>query len=275
MLYTANENFAWLFPASLLILVRAEYRILRRIAEINELRRNALSVTGKAPDPDSDEVQPVNWWEMYHAGFRAKKLEKLWDENWKLSGRPWFFLYHGSLLIPVFRQHRPTEHLYPQHFVRMAAYCHLVETCVGKKTPYGIIIFGRTYDGVAIPNSPASRKAFHDELVKARRVVTAAHRDDELPDAPAPDRSNLCFECPIGRPTVWDGGDSDCQVRGVPVPVCPAKGVGRRLYHSRCGDRFGWLPPHIRAKEKELKLVEEGGGLFRWIVSVFSGRQTN
>ena len=190
------------------------------------------------------------------AGFRSIKYQDaLTDKDWMLSGRPWRVLRRGSLRIPVFRMLRGEPKLYRQHYARMAAYCHLIEVCEGAESPYGIILFGHTYEGVAVPNSPTTRAAFHDELVKARAVVRKSREDVSFPLAP---RGSQCEHCPLGGP-VFIGLERRSTRRDEEMlPVFPARGRDGRAYHSFCGDRFHWIPPHERAKEKELKyaLVE-------------------
>jgi hypothetical protein len=148
----------------------------------------------------------------------------------------------------VFRQHQPAETLYRQHFARIAAYCHLIERCTGYRSPYGVILFGTTYKGVALRNSPAARKAFHDGLLAARQVARDSRRGIE----PKRPHENLCLHCPVGRPVEYRPGLTETVSAGGVLPVRGAVGPENKLYHSRCGDRFRWLPPHERVLQLPL-----------------------
>ena len=90
---------------------------------------------------------------------------------------------------------------------------------------------------------------------KARAVVRKSREEVSFPLAP---RGSQCEHCPLGRPRVHRLGETEHATREEMLPVVPARGRDGRAYHSFCGDRFHWIPPHERAKEKELKyaLVE-------------------
>lgn len=191
-------------------------------------QRECLLAEPREPDLDSKEIQPVNWWELLHAGFRSIPYkDNLVDDNWRLAGRPWRVLRRGSERIPVFRKRRGDTKIHRQHIVRMVAYCHLLCVAEAAESPYGIVLFGDSHEGVAIPNSPGMRKVFHDELVDARSVVQWAEEDDELT---GPENESRCWRCRLGRPFTEDG----------------------LSYHSDCGDRYDWIPPHQKAWAKGL-----------------------
>ena len=184
--------------------------------------RPAVRAIASIPDPNHTSSQPVNWWALLNAGFESRRLsEALRYPRWRLVGCPWRILVKGDLRIPVFRK-RPSrgttgERLYRQHYARMAAYCHLIETCEGAKSPYGIIMYGHSHDGITVPNKPGTRKTFHDSLLATRETISALGRVDP----PSPDNLNKCSACPHS----WRDRDTG---------------------QSVCGERFTWRPPNIR-----------------------------
>jgi len=139
--------------------------------------------------------------------------------RWKLAGRPWRILAYGDLRIPVWRR-RPSKNpvsnrLYPQHYVRMAAYCHLLEQAEpGAISPYGIVLEKQSYIGMTVPNLIPAKRSFHDALVSTRTLL------ERLPiEPPAPNNpSSLCTHCPHNRPD---------DLTGISI----------------CGARFHWTPP--------------------------------
>ena len=196
------------------------------------------------PDPKETRCHGVSWWSLLNGGFESVGYkDTLRDERLRLSGRPWRVLRKGSLRIPVFIV-RGQWQLHRQHFARMAAYCHLLETCEGAESPYGVVLFGDTYEGVTVPNQPSSRKAFHDGLVAARATIRASRRG-HIPRRPA--NANRCNGCPFGKPFVsrayWFG-----RANG----IYAVRGADGRRYHSACGDRYRWVPPHEKAIQKRL-----------------------
>lgn len=221
------------------------------VVRLTARRAAALAAVGREPAFGSpDEPAPIDWWQLRSAGFTAKRYEEaLYDDGWKLAGMPFLVLCQGDVRIPVFRQHRPQDRLYKQHFARIAAYCHLIERCTGYKCPYGVILFGTSYKGVALRNSPAARKAFHDGLLAARRTIHASRRGSEPRAAP----ESLCLKCPIGQPVPYRAGITETVSEGGVLPVHGARASDQKLYHSACGDRFRWLPPHEAVRAKGLQ----------------------
>jgi hypothetical protein len=140
--------------------------------------------------------------------------------------------------------------VYPQHIARLAAYCHVVEVAEGGSAPYGVILFGDGYDGVTIPNTTENQQTFRQELVKARQLVEAVQKQGLMPDLPA--RTTVCHDCWLGWPRKHRRGITDTQLGGRELPAHRTKGEDQVIYHSICGDRFRWVPPHDLAVFKGL-----------------------
>jgi len=231
--------------------LRQLIRKFRVIAELSQRRDAALHAAARTPDPRADYSQPVNWWELLKAGFTPVEYEDPHrDLERRLAGKPWRVLHRGSLRIPVFRKRHGKPRLAPQHFMRMVAYCQLIEVAEGGEAPFGIVLFGDGYDGATVPNLPAHQQVFEDLLVKARQVIRVVKEAQVSPDPPA-DRKP-CEACPIGRPRTHRPGITDTVLEGRALKPYLTEGEDQRLYHSPCGDRFHWVPRHDRARAKGL-----------------------
>lgn len=230
-------------------------RLRHRFGQVVVLSRRlraANEAVPNQPGPDSSEQQPVNWWSLLKAGFTSVEYEDPHeDAGRRIVGRPIRVLHYDSLRIPVFRKRSGKESMGPQHAARMAAYCHLVETAEGGSAPYGIILFGSGYDGVTILNTDENREAFENALLRVRRMMEAVPIEGAPPEVPP--RMTGCTGCHLGRPRVYRKGITDTVLDGRRLPPYRTRGKDRRLYHSKCGDRFRWVPPHERADEKGLR----------------------
>lgn len=231
--------------------------ILRRNIDRLEGARSAATDASPTELPlHFDENHPTNWWQLLKAGFESITYkDSLRDEAWRLAGRPWRVLRRGQVRIPVFRKRtgdQPNaQRLFRQHYARMAAYCNLLERVEGAKSPYGIILFGDTYDGVAIPRDTSGAwSALSIGLNNARHYVRANSAPTGVFGVPAHERA--CHSCHHGKPFVHRRGETEHSRLGVQLPIYGSVGVDGRTYHSACGDRFTWTPPHQKAFDKEL-----------------------
>ena len=225
--------------------------LVQRVLVLMQRRKAAKDAKPEEPDPDSPNNQPVNWWNLLKAGYDSIPYEeKLHDERWRFAGNIKRVLRKGGLRVPVFRLRRNVRHLYRQHYARMAAYCHLLEVCEGAESPFGVILFEGSFDGITVPNNSASQAAFYYGLREARKVIR--QQRDRGSDPPSPERENICAGCKHGFPRVHRPKTKAMRCAGIPVPANITIGVDSRRYHSDCGDRFGWTPPHERMHEKEL-----------------------
>lgn len=208
------------------------------------LIREAKNTKPLEPSSPLIEVEEINWWELLAAGFVSKRYDDddvLRDDELKLMGKPWRVLARGNFRIPVFLQRRPTDRLYPQHFARIAAYCHLVEYATGFESPYGIVLHAGKFSGFAVPNSLHATAELQRGLDEMRNAVLALKREHRIPAAPA---ASLCKNCPLARPQVYRRGLRQLLfgvgLRRNPFPVTG----GKQKFCSDCGDRFRWIPPH-------------------------------
>lgn len=250
----SQSGFQVALTASIVLFPFLLFPAGKRVRDIVDLYcrlRIANIAAPSEPDATRMEVQNVSWWSLLKSGFDpVEYADAHSDMDWKLAGNPWRVLVKGSLRIPVFRKRFGEPELFPQHFVRMAAYCHLIESCEGAESPYGIVLFGDGADGVTVPNTVLNGEKLKDHLKQARRILKSAERDQIVPDRPR--RSGPCQNCPLGRPQIHRHNWTVTQLNGQRVPPFLTTGKDGEAYHSECGDRFGWVPPHNEARMNKL-----------------------
>ncbi len=200
-------------------------------------------------DPEPTEIRRLSWWSLRKAGFDCNKPpDPLEDPESSLAGKPWRLLRKGSIILPVIRRRLGNSEWGPQHEVRIAAYCHLIEKCTTGSAPFGVILFAGTCDCAIIPNTNA-RHMIYDRAFKsvAKFLEHQATPGAEPPGFPTDRR---CFGCPHGAPRLHEEGKSETILNGKLLKARTANSVResdgefRGAFHSDCGDRFRWVPPH-------------------------------
>jgi hypothetical protein len=204
------------------------------------------------PKADRPQVEEISWCDLRAAGFSLQDVPAAYAyQPWRFGGRPWKLLEHGDLRIPVFKYPRQWKGLFPQHFVRMTGYCLLLEKCTDYRSPYGVIVRTGSLRATIVPKTARSQRAFADTLRQARETIKGAREMNLFP--PEPLNRNICRDCPWGEPYLWRRGIV-FRRDGNPIDRIPVRGRNKKKYHSHCGDRFGWMPPHER-----LELPAAGG----------------
>jgi hypothetical protein len=215
--------------------------IVRSVVILRTRLDAAMQAPAREPDLSDLREQAFNWWELRRAGFQVDKIpEPLFDPGYQLIGRPWRVLRKGMLRIPVFRKHRGQSVLHDQQRVRLAAYCHLIECCEGSHAPFGLVLFAGSYDVLLVPNNEANQALLTKALRHAQTVLANAAEEREIQ---VPSQS-ACASCPLGRPQAIVRLETESPSESMPTPVRVSIGVGGGRYHSECGDRFDWIPPH-------------------------------
>jgi hypothetical protein len=236
--------------APLLVITPLFWHQGQKIFVLECRRRAAAQVTDKLNLSDlGQKEQVVSWWALRKAFASVRKpREALSDPELRLSGKPFLILQSGSLRIPVVRKHRGKHELRDQNRARVAAYCHLIETVERGQAPFGVFMFADSYDVYIVPNSQAAQSLFRRGLEQTRKVLERV----KAGDLPQPAPASHCLNCPLGKPRVHRPGVTDQHLSILPGSYTPQLGADGREYHSVCGDRFEWLPPHARAEEKKL-----------------------
>jgi CRISPR/Cas system-associated exonuclease Cas4 (RecB family) len=214
-----------LFLGGGLVTVQAVRATIAFVA-LGALLAEARAAHKGEPDPSRHEPQEVSWWSLLANGFEVQRYEdKLSEPHWRVTGKPWRVLHRGSVRVPVFRKRNEEKKVFRQHFARVAAYAYLIEMTTGAEVPYGIVLLGSSYRGLAIMIDNGSKKPFFDGLGRAREIIRSGQWQSE------PESGTKCRACPWGKPMTTN--------RGI-------------TYHSTCGDRYGWVPPHQKAFLKRL-----------------------
>lgn len=212
------------------------------------------------PDWSERTIQSVQWWELLKSGFDSRELNQpLHEYSANLQGIPWRILRRGDLHLPVVRMRvadqGPGQRKHPrfreQQRARMAAYAYLVETCQRGRADWVIVLLNGTTEGVAVPIGETEWEAFTQGLIHARGELRKLKADKSTVPCPS-ENHRACSNCPFGRPRPI--GESPTILGGVEVP--PHLTLDRsqeRMFHSNCGDRFQWIPPHSDAEALGLK----------------------
>lgn len=205
------------------------------------------------PDPWSTAQQEVDWWELLQAGFEVEKpVASLKDNDWKLTGKPRRLLRKGDLVIPVHRVRRPQGPIEQQHIVRVMAHCHLVAAARAAVSPYAIILFANSSQGITVPSTlRANRDAFYEALRDTRATVLASDNRVREPLTPMP--RTPCRGCPHGRPRSLDQQIPTMRYDDKLEPKILVD-HRRQLWHSCCGDRFDDKAEHEKALP--MRLIE-------------------
>ena len=227
------------------------WRVYLRWRELGQRRFDAQLATECDPSPSKDEFQPVNWWGLLLAGYEVERPEAaLHDDRWKLSGKPRRILGKGSLRIPVHRIRNPEGQILPQHIVRVMAHCHLIEATEGAHSPFAIVLFGNTYEGMTVPNTAGHREQFYTALERVRTMITESDAGERQP--PEPVTGKACSRCHFGHPRPVALEDKTERYGEALDPYLIHN--GRRVFHCDCGDRFRWKPKHDA--NRKLRRVE-------------------
>jgi hypothetical protein len=216
-------------------------RLWDSLSDIMSLVRQRAVFIAAPPaaiDMNPNQICEINWWTLRKAGFDCTRPRDAYVDE-ELKGRPWRLLVKDTQWrIPVIRKHRGEKTCGPQHVVRAAAYCRLVETCEGGRAPFAILLFADSYDAIIIPNTPNAQAMLDRSLREMDDVLTAFERTRLQP---APPTDQRCRGCHWGQPTSFK---KETVLNGIPVPPLRIEGTGSADYHSYCGDRFQWVAPH-------------------------------
>lgn len=248
-------SVSWILAACLAIGAATTLPIFWRdvsaMWKLNERRNLARQPGGAEPRLDLSSPQEVNWWAMQQAGFEPIRLNgELNDPRTRLSGKPWAILQRADTRIPVFLRRSSDRRLFPQHFARIAAYCHLIATCERARAPYGIILFADTYDGIAIPVDESSGQELERGLELARRLIRSK-RERRADPGPAQD-ANPCIDCPLGRPRDYHQGETELVIDEITLAAHVTNDINGKPCVSDCGTRYRWVPTHREAIARRL-----------------------
>jgi hypothetical protein len=209
-------------------------KTLIRHLRVRSVYRAATAVT---IDMAPTNLIQVDWWALRKAGFDCHKPVDAYRDE-RLTGKPWRVLVKDTMWrIPVIRKHHGEAVCRPQHRVRAAAYCRLIETCEGGRAPFAVMLFGGSYDCVIIPNNAASQRELAqalDEFADFLRIFDGGR----FPEVPS---DNRCRGCQWGRPIPMS---EPTVLKGQTLWPLRIEGIGQGEFHCVCGDRYNFVPRH-------------------------------
>lgn len=224
-----------------------DYDILRR--RLKEAETAAI----QEPDWSLRVPQEIYWWSLVRAGFDViQKQAAILDRDLHLAGKPWRVLQRGGKHIPVIKIPVPADlddprrhgQMSRQARARLAAYAYLVNRVERGQSDWVIVVFGQSYQGVAVPIDESMMSLFATGLQSARQMLAQYLADPTFIPDPARGASP-CIRCPHGQP---DRPETPTVFRGVQVTSYITQSADGKRYHCICGDRFRWVPPHEDAK---------------------------
>jgi len=216
-------------------------RAYQRWRMLGERRLAAQLASECNPDPGKNAFQPVDWWGLLLAGYEVSRPKvAMRDENWKLSGKPRRILKKGSMSIPVHRIRKTEGPILPQHIVRVMAHCHLIETTEGANSPFAVVLFGNTYQGMTVPNTNENRERFYSALERARTTILESDAREREPLAPV--TGSACSRCHFGCPRPIALMEKTMRYGEALNPLLLRSRT--KSFHCDCGDRFREKPKH-------------------------------
>ena len=251
-----------LIPAAIFLAPKL-YADLKRYRQIKKQLATFESQEKQTPDLKTCGTEIIPWYALLKSCDVEKCHDLLRDEELGIQGTPWKLLHRGDVTLPVFFCKRPdaaddtaedpTLWLKPQHFVRMRAYCHLVEKNTGRHSSCGIIVFAGTLNAVAIKfwQDEVADRQMHEALFIARQNLAEFEQHEKV-GVPA---MNTCIRCHLGRPKLYrlEAGTARRDGKSVRPTLHKIVVKGKaQTFHSVCGDFFKWAPPHETAKELNL-----------------------
>ena len=205
------------------------WQSLQRIIELVRERAIFRAAVPATIDFDTQQIRQVNWWSLRKAGFDCfKPVDPHFSPAEQLTGRPWRILTKGTTLrIPVIRKHQGERVYRPQHIVRIAAYCRLIETCEGADSPFGILMFAGSYDCLLVPANALAQSKLDQALREVRDFLRVTAAGKYTPTEPQDTR---CRGCHWGEPRRYIPGESETILHGEVVAPFVTRAANNRHY---------------------------------------------
>jgi hypothetical protein len=218
------------------------------------LKLYANAQVSRLGDPSAGP-RTISWWGLCkdeHFTSSTPK-DKSVCRDLGLAGKAARLGKHAEFVIPVILHHEDIEEAKSYQRVRLAAHAILIEANqVGAKVVWGIVLNPITMRGLAIPLGAQDRNYARQQLEEFRRCL---QENNNGTDPPPPLRSR-CTRCPHGRPRRYVRNQTETYSDGVRrEPILNHHVTDKQSYHSPCGDRFAWVPPHQEAIDKGFRIV--------------------
>lgn len=222
-------------------------------------RQKFTRIESRIPDLNTPEDEELDWRAIIRFGFDVERCrDPFVDDELGIKGRPWRLLKRNSLCIPVFKCRLPTPKnpesiapsnwLYQQHYVRIAAYCRLIEKCTSQQAPFGLVLFSNTHRAFAIKMGRETDEALKRAIASAQETI----REYQQGKKPLPPNERLCRQCHQGRLRTYVFDSTLLDHYGEKIEPRTHL-INNRRQHSPCGDLFRWVPPHELAIKSGIK----------------------
>ncbi len=245
--------FVAILSVILLILSRKAYLHAKDYFEFSKrLKRAEKADVARLGDPAAGKRR-IDWWGLVkdEEFLSSTPMGKYVDSDLMLSGKPARIATFRGGRIPVILHFGELDAPKPYHQTRLGAYAVLIERGeVGRPVEWGIILNPGTMKGLAIPLSERDKTSAIEILERFQASLREVQVNGTDP-LPAPE--SHCLHCPYGRPRRFRRGVTDTIRDGEAIDARVERGNDNVKYHSACGDRFDWIPPHEAAFEKDLR----------------------
>ena len=219
--------------------------ISRRLKDAKDARSAHLG------DPSAG-IRKISWWGLLNNGeFTANVPQASFQSISRgLAGKPARIVSHHQERIPVVLHQDEIEQPKDYHLIRLAAYSLLIEENQrGSVVKWGIVLNPTTMRGLAIPISEDLKKETEIQLASFKAGIFESNNGT---DAVAPPES-FCLSCPYGQPKPVKRSLSEFKLGDSSLPINVKRANNGKAYHSLCGDRFFWLPPHAQTIDLGIK----------------------
>ena len=180
-------------------------RTLFRGYQIYSEKQRFLTTRSQTPDLTNLDDEELDWRAIIRHGFDSgEPIDPFIDRELGLAGRPWKLLKIKNVCIPVFKcrpttpknpkGQKPSNWLYKQHYVRIEAYCQLIQSCTNYQAPCGIVLFAGSHRAFVIKPSAATNELLAHALDDAWNAIGQF----EIEYQPQPPEKRFCRGCKRG-----------------------------------------------------------------------------
>ncbi|MEM7785873.1 MAG: hypothetical protein AAF623_21170, partial [Planctomycetota bacterium] len=258
---TAIGLACWFFTLTgLCLLAKKACLSVVRIRQLQKELASFNASSKQTPNFEDSNPEVLSWHALLKSCESRHGDERFTDGDLGIEGSPGKLIKKVTICMPVFQCRLPSPkhpdladdlkaRLYPQHFIRMKAYCHLIEQNMGFDSRCGIVVFSGTLKAIAI-------KFLDDDFYQERMedAVERAHEAISSKNAKSPS-SNICRNCHLGRLRTYRAGTQVISRDGRQINPRLNSVVHhgkRKEMHSVCGDFFEWVAPHQNAIDQKL-----------------------
>lgn len=242
-----------------IIPVQSAFTCLVKGYQLYSAREKFTNIESRIPDLNNLAEEELDWRAIIRFGFDVERCrDPFIDDELGIMGKPWRLLKRNSLCIPVFNcrlpapknpeSSAPSNWLYQQHYVRIAAYCRLIQKCTNQQAPFGLVLFSKTHRAIAIKTCRETDEALERAITSAQLTMEEYKQGTK----PPPPNKRLCRHCHQGRLRTYVY-DSTLLVHYGEEVEPRTHLIDNRRQHSHCGDLFRWVPPHKVAIDAGLK----------------------